>query len=165
MGPLQDLSHFNSMPSIEPFSSSWFLIGFLTQSHPQARPLTQDLLFLSAQRTEMSFYFPIGKFAPTYLFMRSSSLHSEDQTLWLHEVKGRSLGSQILETRWPVNTEFSLYPVETFLITISVLVIPRKSSYRLPIPDTPKLWHTCVSWIFHFPSLLSGFQGSRDRES
>jgi hypothetical protein len=111
----------------------------MTQPHLQARPLKGSSL-LSARGTPRSFYFPVGKSAPTDLLVQSPSLYlSRNRTSRLCDVKGQSMGSQIPETRWPVNADFPLSSTGNFPIAISVLVIPSNSSYRLPMLDTPKI--------------------------
>jgi hypothetical protein len=96
----------------------------LTQPHPQARPLTQDLLLLTARRTQIVLLFPYREICThRSLHTIPLSLLIGKSELATSQFKGRSLGSRIPETRWPVNADLFPLLFGTSLIVISPLAI------------------------------------------
>jgi hypothetical protein len=121
--------------------------------------------FLSARRTPRFFYFPIGKSAPTEFSSRDPPFFTYRGigTRDFASVKGRSLGSRIPETRWPVNADL-LFPLSG--LSYRDFATRDIKQLDLPTPDarcaeTPM--HTC-ELTFQLPVTsigISDFAGSR----
>jgi hypothetical protein len=110
------------------------------------------------------FYFPIGKSAPTESLARSPSLYlSGNRNSRLRESK---VEHWALESPRPdgQSTLTFLFPLSELSYRDFATRDIKHSSYRLPMPDTPKLRCTRVELTFQLPVTsigISDFAGSR----
>jgi hypothetical protein len=125
---------------IENYRMLWGVHCCVTQPHPRARPLSQDLLLLGPKKSKV-LLFPYREiFTPQILFSAIPlSLLIGGSKLAASQVHCRSLGSRIPKTRWPVNAEF-IFPYRDFCF---VKIFPYRDiatrdvkHYDLLTPDT-----------------------------